>query len=63
MVVVLKTPNPPHESFIHYYIDLLVVSFDFVLDSSCPLRVEGLVIDASCGLPLLEPYRSILLKM
>ena len=35
---------------------MLVVSIDFVLDSSCPLRVEELVVDAPCGLPLLEPY-------
>ena len=35
--------------------DLLVVSFDFLLDSGFLLRVEELVVDASCVLPLREP--------
>ena len=55
MVVVLKTPNPPQLSFIHCGVDLLVVSLIFLLDLGCPLRVKELVVDASCGLPLLEP--------
>ena len=55
MVVVLKTSNPPPQIVFHCGVDMIIVSFDFVLDSSCCLRVEELVVDASCGLPLLEP--------
>ena len=55
MVVILKTPNPPPKIFIQCGVDLLIISFDFVLELGCSLRVEELVFDASCGLPLLEP--------
>ena len=55
MVVVLKTPNPRQKIFVHYGVNLLVFSFNFVLDLGCPLRVEELLVDASCGIPLLEP--------
>ena len=30
-----------------------------VLDPGCPLRVEEIVGDASCGVPLLEPWSLI----
>jgi hypothetical protein len=55
MVVVLKTPNPLLQNFFHYDVDLLVVSYDFVPWSGCPLRFRELVVDSRCDLPLLEP--------
>ena len=54
MVVVIKTINRPHQSFIHCSVDMLVVSIDFAPNSSCPLNVEELVVDAPCGIPLLD---------
>jgi hypothetical protein len=46
MVVVLQTPNPLLQNFFNYDVDLLVVSYDFVPWSSCPLRFGELVVDA-----------------
>ena len=55
MVVILKTPNLPLQTFFHCDVDMLVVSFDYVPRSGYPLRVQELVVDALCSLPLLEP--------
>jgi hypothetical protein len=55
MVLVIKIPNPLHENFFHYDVDLLVASCDFVPWSSFPLRVGEFVVDARCDIPLLEP--------
>jgi hypothetical protein len=55
MVIVLKKPNLQLQNFFHYDVDLLVVSFDYVLGSSYLIRVGELVIDSLCSLPLLEP--------
>ena len=60
MAVVLKTPNPLIQNFLHYNVDLLVVSCDFVPWSGCPLRFGELVVDARCDIPLLETYIFIL---
>jgi hypothetical protein len=55
MVVVFKIPNLLLQKLFHYDVDLLIVSCDFVPWSGCPLRVEELVVDARCDIPLLEP--------
>ena len=62
MVVVVKIPNLLHQNFFHYDVDLPVVSFYFVPNLGCPLRVRELLVDARCDLPLLEPS-NFLLKM
>jgi hypothetical protein len=55
MVVVLKTPTPLLQNFFHYDVDVLIVSYNFVPWSGCPLIFGELVVDARCDLALLEP--------
>ena len=55
MVVAVKIPNLLHQNLSRFDVDLPIVSFDFVPNSGCPLRVRELIVDARCGLPLLEP--------
>ena len=55
MVVTVKIPSLIHQNFSHCDVDRPVVSFDFVPNSGCPLRVGELLVDARCDLPLLEP--------
>jgi hypothetical protein len=62
MVVFLETPNLLLQNFIHYDVDLLVVSCDCVPWSGCPLIFGELVVDARCDLPQLEPSIFILEK-
>ena len=61
MDVAVKIPNHPHQNFFHCDVDMSIVSFNFVPNTSYPLRVGELVVDARCDLPLLEP-RNCLLK-
>jgi hypothetical protein len=55
MVVVLKIPNPLLQNFFHYNVDLLVISYDSVPWSGCPLRFGELIVDSLYDIPLLEP--------
>ena len=55
MVVSVGIPSHLHQNFFHYDVDLPIVSFYFVPTRGYPLRVGGLVVDAPCDLPLLEP--------
>jgi len=55
MVVAIKIPIRLHQNFFRCDGDLPVVSFDFALERSYPLKVGELIIDARCDLPLLEP--------
>ena len=55
MVIAVKIPSLLHQNFSRYDVDLPIVSFDFVPNSGCPLRVGELLVDARCDLPLLEP--------
>jgi len=54
MVVVVKIPSHLHESFFHCNVNLHVSSFNCEPKWVYPLRVIELVVDARCGLPLLE---------
>ena len=56
MVVAVKKPSLLHQKFSCCDVDMLVVSFNFVLELDYPLRVRELVVDAPYDLPLLEPY-------
>ena len=55
MVVAVKIPNILHQNFSYCDVDLPIVSFDFVPNLGCPLRVGELVVNARCDPPLLEP--------
>ena len=55
MIVAVKIPSLLHQNFSHCDVDLPIVSFDFVPNLGCPLRVGELVVDDQCDLPLLEP--------
>ena len=62
MVVAVKIPSLLHQNFSRCDVDPPVVSFNFVPNLGCPLRVGELLVDALCDLPLLEPS-NFLLKM
>ena len=63
MVVAVKIPNIVHKKFSHCDVDLPVVSFNFVPNLGCPLRVGELLVDARCDLLLLEPSNFLLKVM
>jgi len=55
MVVAIKIPSHLHHNLFHWDVDLPVVSFNYVPERGYPLRVEELIVDVLCDLPLLEP--------
>ena len=62
MVVAVKISSCLHQNFSCCDVDIPVVSFNYVPNLGYLLRVEELVVDARCDLPLLEP-QNFLLKM
>ena len=62
MVVAVKIPSLLNKKFSRCDVNLHIVSFDFVPNLGYPLRVEELLANARCDLPLLEPS-NFLLKM
>ena len=55
MVVAIKIPNHLPQNLFHCDVGMLVVSFDYAAEWGYPLRVEGLVFDALCHLPMPKP--------
>ena len=55
MVVAIGITNHLHQNFFCFDVDLLVVSIYSTPAQGYPLRVGGLVVDARCDVPLLEP--------
>jgi len=63
MVVAIKIPNHTHQNFFNYKFDMLIVSFDTMEESGCPLRVGELVVDGQYDIPLIEPWNVLLRTM
>ena len=59
MVASSKIPIPQLQSSFHYDVDVLVISYCFMLYPSCPSIVGEPLVSARCDSPLLEPYISL----